>query len=157
MSLECKFRMLKQNMSPSWCKIGLWTWRCWWVAAEGNKEFLSKRWSDHKPARVRWKERWTPADQSTESACWKRCPPALWRTQKHNTIIQMNILLSMWCYKLLHSHLYLRGNSTRTSTATLMRRSNSVSLYISCPMSVSQHCVIRQEWRDKAGFHFHFS
>lgn len=34
---------------------------------------------------------------------------------------------------------YLRGNSTSTSRAMLTRRSNRVSLYISCPTRVSQH------------------
>lgn len=47
---------------------------------------------------------------------------------------------------------YLRGNSTRTSTATLIRRSNSVSLYISWPMRVSQHCVTR--WEGQGRFFF---
>lgn len=44
------------------------------------------------------------------------------------------IRLISLCYKK-----YLRGNSTSRKTATVMRRSNIVSLYISCPTRVSQH------------------
>lgn len=36
--------------------------------------------------------------------------------------------------------IYLRGNSTKMVTATMMMKSKMVSLYISCPMRVSQHC-----------------
>ena len=36
---------------------------------------------------------------------------------------------------------YLRGNSTSTSIARVMSRSNRVSLYISCPTRVSQHYI----------------
>lgn len=56
-----------------------------------------------------------------------------------------------------HSLPYLRGNSTRTSIARLMRRSNSVSLYISCPMCVSQHWETPQEWQGRFFFSHCFS
>lgn len=35
---------------------------------------------------------------------------------------------------------YFRGNSTKMVTAIMMMKSKMVSLYISCPTRVSQHC-----------------
>lgn len=51
---------------------------------------------------------------------------------------------------LLKTITYFLGNSTKMVTATMMMKSKMVSLYISWPTRVSQHCAQQENRHDDA-------
>lgn len=65
------------------------------------------------------------------------------RHSHKTTHLPLHISRRMFCWR---GGVYLRGNSTSTSVAMVMSRSNTVSLYISCPMRVSQHWTRTRRW-----------
>lgn len=141
--------------SPSCSRRGWQIWRCWWAEAGGKRESPSKPQSDRRPALERWREWQTPVVPASAPVHWTSCPPPSWHTHgrtryRHKTAhLPLHISRQMFCWR---SGVYLRGNSTSTSIAMAMSRSNTVSLYISCPMRVSQHWLAQEEQEDELVF-----